>query len=221
MLRNTYQLDEYLHVAKDPHGTVLPAGNTATVKEKLAPYLNTSTFVRYWLIYTHVMAALFGALSPRLIYGLNTHLYNLLHRNQTNLWQALLNYHFTHHQKLLDDGHHSLLSPDSWTTFNVALENHLLGSNTLRPSSIPGQTPTTSSTKPPRSAVSASTPRTFTVEEMALQFCYLWNDPRKSCPGNCGRRHECENCDSKDHKTFKCPVKPVKPRVQRLLAARA
>ncbi|RPA76891.1 hypothetical protein BJ508DRAFT_330670 [Ascobolus immersus RN42] len=225
-LRNTYNLQEdRLYLCQDEHGNVVSTNTppNTTVKEKLAPYVNTSTFARYWMIYTHVMASLFGSLSPNLIYGLNLHLYNLLYRNQSNLWTALLNYHFTHHQALLDDGHHSLLSPDSWTTFNTALEHHLLSHNTLRTSSIPGQTTSSSSTaKPSRNGTaSSSTPRTFSVEEMALQYCYIWNDPKKSCPGGCGRRHECENCDSKDHKTFKCPVKPVKARVQRLLAARS
>ncbi|RPA70806.1 hypothetical protein BJ508DRAFT_336762 [Ascobolus immersus RN42] len=112
------------------------------------------------------------------------------------MWTVIPNYHFTYHQKLLDDGHHTLLSPDSRFTFHTALEQHILSNNTLRPSKAPEpllmgpvvaarlrsswltnpftgitvQTTSTGAAMKSRTATSSSTPRTFTVEEM-VAYC--------------------------------------------------
>ncbi|RPA70761.1 hypothetical protein BJ508DRAFT_316246 [Ascobolus immersus RN42] len=82
------------------------------------------------------MTSLFGTTSPNLIYGLNLHLYNITNRQQNHHWSAILNYHFTHHQRLLDDGHTALLSAERWAYMDPHMVNEYLGGDTYRSSAL-------------------------------------------------------------------------------------
>ncbi|RPA76692.1 hypothetical protein BJ508DRAFT_330844 [Ascobolus immersus RN42] len=139
LLRQAYGLDHdneqrYL-TFQDGVLTTAAFSSSTTVKEKLSPYASYAAFTRYWTIYTYVMTSLFGTLSPNLVYGLNLHLYNITNRQQNHHWSAILNYHFTHHQRLLDDGHTALLNADNWAVMDPHMVNEYLGGDTYRSSS--------------------------------------------------------------------------------------
>ncbi|RPA73049.1 hypothetical protein BJ508DRAFT_314151 [Ascobolus immersus RN42] len=133
LLQRTYGDDEqqYLMYVDGVLSTTTQAPHVAA-KDKLAPYTNPVNFTRFWLIYSYVMTSLFGRLSPNLVYGLQLHHYNLIHHQVKHQWNAVMNYHFTWHQHLLDDGHTALLSPESWATMDPGLMGSYLGGDTYK-----------------------------------------------------------------------------------------
>ncbi|RPA70726.1 hypothetical protein BJ508DRAFT_336866, partial [Ascobolus immersus RN42] len=223
LLRHAYGLDDEQKYLTYTDGVLSTTATSpaSSIKEKLVPYVSYAAFTRYWTIYTYIMTSLFGALHPNLVYGLNLHLYNVVDKQQKHQWSAILNYHFSLHQRLLDDGPTALFSPERWAVIDPIMLGEYLGGDTYRqsPNGAGPSSTTPKTTKP--AGLSALPPRPPpTAEEKALQYCHFWNDPKRTCAGQdiCGRRHECENCGSKDHKTPRCTL-PFKPRVARLLQA--
>ncbi|RPA84832.1 hypothetical protein BJ508DRAFT_323387 [Ascobolus immersus RN42] len=138
------------------------------------------------------MAHLHGTSYPQLPLALNYHLLSLLEWEGGHEWSAVLSYHFTFHQSLIDAGDDALLSATTWEAGNTKMSNRLLGQATVRhvssrQSSTPGST----------------TPRSST--DIKLQICRRHNDPKTPPCSGCERRHVCYFCQADEHTAEGCP----------------
>ncbi|RPA81945.1 hypothetical protein BJ508DRAFT_306094 [Ascobolus immersus RN42] len=117
-----------------PAGSASPAGDHGPLDlgGTLRHYTDRLKFVRYWALYIHVMAHLYARTRPQLPLALNYHLLSLLEWEGGHEWSAVLSYHFTFHQSLIDAGDDTLLCATTWEAGNTKMSNRLLGQATVR-----------------------------------------------------------------------------------------
>ncbi|RPA77046.1 hypothetical protein BJ508DRAFT_330596 [Ascobolus immersus RN42] len=129
ILRRALQTDtDAAYLTIGANGQVIPRSQGGTLKH----YSDRLKFIRYWCLYTQIIQQLFGTTHPRIQPAMITHLLALLEWDVGHEWSAVLTFHFTHHQSLIDAGLDTLLSAASWEEGNVKLSNKLLGQATIK-----------------------------------------------------------------------------------------
>ncbi|RPA71006.1 hypothetical protein BJ508DRAFT_316003 [Ascobolus immersus RN42] len=128
---------ELAYLTIGANGQVIPRSQGGTLKH----YSDRLKFVRYWCIYTHILHHLFGSTHPSLHVSLNSHLLALLEWEVGHEWSAVMTYHFTFHQSLIDAGLDTLLTSSAWDAGNAKLSNKLLGQSSVKQGTLYSTSP--------------------------------------------------------------------------------